>query len=244
MLTNSKSNSKTSEKPKTKQKTSKKSPKIEKELSQKSLKQSTPSSSTPTHKKTLSNQINTKINQKNLNLSSESSKTTVEIIKETNLIQENVCSLLEILKNANQEFIFQNSEFHNTVENLENRFLALKTEVKETLCESNKSKEILKKSLIKIFKKKAQKSENLNFDKSLIENSKNRILYKTLDYLKEEILEMKEKIENNEKKLREKEIENCELMKTADKLRESLSTESFIIETEEIKPPCIGCFLF
>lgn len=243
MLTKSKPKSKTIKTKSLKPKKSANS--IEKEISPKSTKQSTPASNTPTNKKIKTKPEKT-FKTDHLNISSDTSMDASQIIKETDLMKAKVLEFLEIFKNANKDYINQNTVLLNEVDNIQEEFITVKNEVSEILWESGKSKEELSrmKLIIESPKSRVREDEILDFDLSSVRSQRDGNLYKALNSLQQEITQMREKIELNELEIREKDFENSELKSIAFRLRDSLMTETLTIETDENHPTCTVCSLF
>ena len=245
MLKNQKIKPKISIKSNTKATHPKRRNSIDKELSATSSKQSTPTSSSSTNKIKLNTQ-DKESKQNSQDYSLDLSINSLEIVKETFNIREKILGSLKTFKNVNKEYITQNHILLNEVDVFEENFLNVKNDISEILLESARSKEELSKMklIIESPKSKVPESEILEFDMSSVKVQKEEILYDALKHLQNEVNQMKEKIENNEKYIREKDYENNKLRSVAYKLRDSLTIETFTIETEENRPACTSCCLF
>ena len=226
----------------------------EKEPTPKSTKQSTPTSSTPTIKNKTKIKSFTKDSHESVkpiklekgDSSNDSSLDASGIIKETDLIKERILGSLQCFKTASTEYISQNRVLQNEVDTFQENFLSVKHEVSEILWESSRSKEELLKMrlIIESPKNEIIESEILDLDLSSVKSEKEEMLYETLLHLQEEINDMRIIIENNEKAVRAKDAENNELRSAAFRLRDSLTTETLTLETEETRPSCTSCYIF
>ena len=247
MLKNSKSKQKLSVKNKSKPSSVKKRNSVlDKEISSKSTKQSSPSSNTPTNKNK-SKIVHDKGSKANsIDSSMDSSLNSSQIVKETCNMKEKIQDSLKVFKNVNKEYISQNLVLLNEVDTFEENFTNVKNEISEILIESSRSKEELSrmKMIIETPKSRIPESEILELDLSSVKVPKDEMIYQTLKHLQDEVNMMREIIEHNEKEIREKDSENNELRSVAYKIRDSLTTETLTIETEENRPACTGCYLF
>ncbi|OMJ76040.1 hypothetical protein SteCoe_23173 [Stentor coeruleus] len=247
MLKTLKTKQKTTVKSKSKPNSTKKPGKtLDKEFSSKSTKQSTPSSNTPTNKsRVLSRQD--KLNKGDpADYTSESDPDAEDIVKATDSMKEKVLDSLKVFKDVNSEYMNQNQLLHEEVDNFEEGFKTVKNEVSEILWESSKSKEELSRIrvIMETPRSKIKEDQILDLDFSSVKLPNEEALYETLKKLQDEIDEMRGKIENNEKEIQEKDLQNSELRSVVFKLRDSLMTETLVLEAEDNHIPCTGCLLF
>ncbi|OMJ87546.1 hypothetical protein SteCoe_10723 [Stentor coeruleus] len=247
MLKTLKTKQKTAVKSKSKPSSAKKPGKaLDKEISPKSTKQSTPSSSTPTNKSRVVSRQD-KLNKGDpAEYTSESDADAEDIIKATDSMKAKVLDSLKVFKDANSEYMNQNQLLHEEVDNFQEGFKNVKNEVSEILWESSKSKEELSRIRVIMESPRSRIKEDqiLDLDFSSVKLPNEEALYETLKTLQDEIDEMRKKIENNEKEIQEKDLQNSELRSVVFKLRDSLMTETITLEAEDTHVPCTGCLLF
>ena len=214
----------------------------EKDISPHSTKHSAPSAHTPTNKNMLS-QAEHKKSETSAMLST-SSLEDEEIIQMTNSVKNQVLSGMEELKSTSNAYIHKNSLLQQEVEQIQDNFWNVKNNVNDIYWESYKSKDSMMKVKNFFETPKQRTMEDVDFDLSSVQSENYEEVFGRLKTLQGQILEMKQQIESNEIAIKNKEVENNELINTVYRLRNSLNGENLSCEREESHSSCTQCSLF